>query len=82
MRWQDIVISVAQLCFIIAMVPSIKSNDKPASSTSVMNIILVGVIAFCLLTLRLWFSALTALAIATTWAILAIQKIKLDKKGQ
>ncbi len=81
MRWQDIVISIAQLCFIIAMIPSIRSNDKPASSTSIMNIILVTVIATCLLTLKLWFSALTAIAIATTWAVLAVQKINIDKKA-
>lgn len=79
MRWQDIVISVAQLCFIIAMLPSIKSNDKPAVATSVMNVVLVAVIATCMLTLRLWFSAFTALTIASTWAILAVQKIRTNK---
>ncbi len=79
MRWQDIVISVAQLCFIFAMLPSIRSKDKPATATSIMNVVLVCTIAACLLTLKLWFSALTALAIAVTWAILAIQKIKLNK---
>ncbi len=79
MRWQDIVISIAQLCFIFAMIPSIKSNDKPALATSVMNVLLVCTISFCLLTLHLWFSALTAITIAITWAILAVQKMNLNK---
>jgi hypothetical protein len=79
MRWQDIVISIAQLCFIFAMLPSIRTKDKPAAATSVMNVILVCIIAVSLLTLELWFSALTALAIAATWAVLAVQKIKINK---
>lgn len=79
MRWQDIVISIAQLCFVIAMIPSIRGKDKPAAATSIMNVILVAIIAGCLLTLRLWFSAFTALVVAITWSILAIQKLKIDK---
>lgn len=82
MRWQDVVISITQLCFIFAMIPSIRSNDKPAVATSVMNVVLVGIIAICLLTLRLWFSALTALAVAITWGILAVQKTKLNKSSK
>jgi len=80
MRWQDTVISIAQLCFVLAMLPSIRSNDKPAAATSIMNVVLVCTIAASLLSLKLWFSAVTALAIAATWALLAVQKVKLDKK--
>ncbi len=79
MRWQDIVISIAQVCFIFAMLPSILSKDKPALATSVMNVVLVSIIATSLLTLHLWLSGLTAIGIATTWAILAAQKIRLKK---
>ncbi|HSX53541.1 MAG TPA: hypothetical protein VLF90_04215 [Patescibacteria group bacterium] len=64
------------------MLPSIRSDDKPAAATSIMNVVLVSIIGTCLLTLRLWFSALTAVAIATTWGILAFQKIKLDRKAR
>ena len=79
MRWQDIVIALAQICFIFAMLPSIRSKDKPATATSVMNVGLVSIITICLLTLRLWFSAATALGVAIAWTILAAQKIKINK---
>jgi len=79
MRWQDIVISICQICFVIALMPSITSLNKPHASTSVMNFILVCTIATCLLTLKLWFSAGTAFAVAIAWLVLAVQKIKLDK---
>ncbi len=80
MRWQDLVISVCQLFFVIAMIPSIRSNDKPALTTSIMNVILVAIITVCLFTLKLWFSSFTAALVGLTWSILAIQKRKINSK--
>ena len=80
MQWQDIIISLAQIGFIFALIPSIRSKNKPSLATSVMYASLITLIAFCLLTLELWFSALTAALGATAWVVLAVQKIKLDKK--
>lgn len=75
MRWQDIVISIVQIGFVIAMIPSITSKNKPALATCVMNVVFVCIVTFCLLTLELWLSAVTAAAVAFTWGILAVQKI-------
>jgi hypothetical protein len=80
MRWQDIVIAVAQISFVFAMLPSIVSKDKPAFATSVMNVFLVCAISFSLLTLHLWLSAITAITIAVTWGVLAFQKYQIDRK--
>jgi hypothetical protein len=77
MSWQDYVIAVAQICFVFAMIPSITSKDKPALSTSIMNVALVSTISICLLTLQLWLSAITALGVGICWLILAIQKSKI-----
>jgi hypothetical protein len=76
MRWQDVVIAVAQICFIFAMLPSILSKDKPALATSIMNVVLVTTIATCLFSLHLWLAGTTAIGIAITWLILATQKAK------
>lgn len=75
MRWQDIVISIVQICFILALIPTIRGSNKPAFITAIFNVGLVLVITFCLLTLRLWFSALTSFAIAMTWAVITYQTI-------
>ncbi len=82
MRWQDIVISVCQICFVIALIPSIRSHHKPAYATSLMNAILVSVVTFCLFSLGLWFSGITAAMVGVTWAVLAIQKLEIDKKAK
>ena len=79
MIWQDIVISIAQVFFVVALIPSIRGKDKPALVTSIMNTILVSAIAATQLTLNLWFSALTALAIAAGHLILTIQKAKINR---
>lgn len=76
MVWQDYVISSAQIGFIIALVPTILSKDKPPKSTSFMNVALLSIVTFCFFTLHLYFSAATALAITLTWAIVGVQKIK------
>lgn len=77
--WQDTVIAICQLLFIVAMWPTIKGKDKPALSTCIMNTVLVAVIAFCLGTLHLWFSLITATSTALLWLTLVIQKMKIDK---
>lgn len=79
MRWQDIVISVTQIFFVIALIPSIRGKDKPALVTSGMNTILVCIIAITLLTLQLWFSAVTAFAIGAGHLMLTIQKAKINR---
>ncbi len=79
MHWQDYLIAAAQVCIIFALFTSVMGKSKPELSTSRTNAILVCVIATCFLTLHLWFSAATAYGISADWAILAIQKIKLDK---
>jgi D-alanyl-lipoteichoic acid acyltransferase DltB (MBOAT superfamily) len=79
--WQDTVIAVCQLAFLPAMWPTIKGKDKPPVSTCVMNVIIVCIIAFSLATLQLWFAFTTAMLIALTWAILAVQKLRMNHKS-
>ncbi len=79
MIWQDVVIAVAQIFFIVALVPSITTKDKPALITSAMNMTLVWAIAATMVTLHLWFSAITAFAIGLGHLTLTIQKAKINK---
>ncbi len=76
MKWQDIVISIAQIFSIIALIPSIRSKDKPAKTTSLIAMICVLAITICLFTLQLWLGSFTAFLIAVCWGILYIQKRK------
>lgn len=81
MLWQDYVIAIAQIGFIIALIPTLFTKDKPPVSTSFMNVIILAIITFCLFTLELYFSTVTASAIAITWAIVGFQKMKINKRN-
>jgi len=80
MLWQDIVISISQLILFIGLIPSIKSAQKPALSTSVISASAVTVITITLGTLYLWLSVVTASLIAGGWWILAWQSWTIEKK--
>lgn len=80
--WQDTLIAICQIAFLPAMWPTVRGRDKPALATSVLNAVIVSVIAFALATLGLWLAFGTAILIAGTWAILAVQKLKLDRVSE
>lgn len=80
MSWQDIVLTVGQFVFIIALLPSIFSKDKPAISTSVLNSSVLYIISYVNATLNLYGNAVGLFIVATLWAFLAIQKYLIDKK--
>ena len=56
MVWQDIVLSVGAWIFFIALIPSIKSRDKPAIMTSLPTGIVLVIFALTYATLGLWLS--------------------------
>jgi hypothetical protein len=79
MQWQDLVLAVSQLCFTIALLPTLLSKDKPALTTSLMNGTILLVVALTLSTLALWFAAVTSLTTCVLWFVLAVQKRRLAR---
>ena len=79
MTWQDIIFSIGQWVFIIALIPSVVSKDKPALSSSLMTGSVLAVFAFTYFTLSLWMSGASTILVAAIWFILAIQKCRADK---
>jgi hypothetical protein len=80
MIWQDAVIAAAQFVGFFALIPSIRSSDKPAFITSALNASILAIIAFCMATLSLWISFITAASISIAWGVLAAQKYKINQK--
>jgi heme O synthase-like polyprenyltransferase len=80
MIWQDIVLSIGQWIFVIALLPSVFGNDKPALSSSVLTGAVLAVFAFVYATLGLWSSVAAGSAISITWFILAWQQYRRKKK--
>jgi len=74
MHWQDIVLTIGQIIFIIALFPSILSTDKPAVQTSVVTAAVALSIAAVYVTLSIPFAAISAALNGALWLVLAVQK--------
>lgn len=73
--WQDWVIAVGQLLFLIALFPSILSTNKPSWVTSGSTGLILTVFAATFWTLDLAYSAITAALVALGWYVLCFQKL-------
>ena len=78
---QDYIISISQIVFIVALIPSIKSKlEKPNLYTSIVTSICLFLISYCFYTLSLLFSAVSSAMSGIMWAILAWQRLNLTRE--
>lgn len=80
MTWQEWVLTVGQIIFVFALLPTILGKDKPAFSTSIINGTILAIFAFTYLQLLLPFAGTLSATLSVCWYILAIQKKQIDKK--
>jgi hypothetical protein len=75
MFWQDIVLTVAQLGFVAALMPTVTARGgKPPLLTSVPTAIGLAAISFTMATLGLWLSAAAAALSCALWLTIAAQR--------
>lgn len=79
--WQDYGLGVAQVLFIVALVPSILSGDKPAAATSWPTAAGLAFTAFIFATLGLWLALTISALSACLWLTLAIQASARGRNG-
>lgn len=80
MTWQEIVLALGQILFLIALIPSIVTKDKPEIWTSVMTGAVALSISITYLTLHIKLAAVMAFLNFVAWGILAIQKLRQPKR--
>lgn len=74
MIWQDVVISICQLFFLFALIPTIRSKtEKPALSTALMTAFFMSVLAPTVFTLDLYLNTIVTILIAICWWTIAWQ---------
>lgn len=74
MIWQDVVIMVCCFGFSFALIPAIKSKNKPPRSSCLLTSVLLATMAICFLTLRLWLSFSAEVTSLIAWIVLLVQK--------
>lgn len=74
MHWQQTVLALGQVVFIIALLPSVFSKDKPEIWTSIITGTVALSIAITYTTMKLPIAALSAFFNFVFWSLLAYQK--------
>lgn len=74
MTWQDAVIAICQMSFVVALIPAIRAAEKPPVRTSAPTALALVSLALTFATLGLWLSVVTSVLSAMAWGVLAVQK--------
>ena len=78
--WQDWAIAGIQLALIVSFLPTVfHATQKPTLSTSILTASCVFGFAVVYFTLQFWFAMAMATALAALWAIVALQRYRLNK---
>lgn len=70
MIWQDILLGSGSVGFCVALIPCLKSKDKPDWRTSLMTGLILLSFSVAYGTLRLWFAMGTSVACGALWMTL------------
>lgn len=81
MSWQDWIIGIGQVLFLLALVPSLKSSAKPALGTSTLTASILIFFALTYASLGLWFGTVMSTLLSLGWWILALQRYKADRNS-
>ena len=74
MIWQDVVITMSQLFFLLALIPTIRSSDqKPPLSTALITALFMTVLVPTMFTLHLYLSVAMTSGLTVGWWIIAFQ---------
>lgn len=76
MSVQDILMAIGSALFSIALVPSIRSKDKPAKGTSLLTGTVLAVFTGCYVSLGLVYASVTTGITALLWFVLLYQRLR------
>ncbi|HEX7368223.1 MAG TPA: hypothetical protein VF261_01035 [Candidatus Saccharimonadales bacterium] len=79
MTWQEIVLAAGQILFLVALIPSMVTDDKPEIYTSIMTGAVALSISITYLTLHIKLASVMAFLNFVAWGILAVQKFRQPK---
>jgi hypothetical protein len=74
MAWQDIILSIGNFIFVIALLPSVFGPDKPALSSSLLTGAVLSCFTVIYASLALWTATIAVGLSAFVWFVLAYQQ--------
>lgn len=76
MIWQDLVLTVGQLCFFAALIPTIRAKEKPAFKTGLITAVVLTVYIPTFWTLKVYLSVFCTILLTGGWWVLTYQSWK------
>lgn len=80
MAWQDVAIGVAQLSFIISLIPAIRKHSTLPLATTSISVVAATTILVAVATLGLWIAATMSAIKTSMWVVLAVQSYRAERK--
>lgn len=80
MVWQDVVLTVGAVLFIIALIPAVRSREKPSIFTSFLSAAVLTSFEVVYISLEFWFALIVNGCLATLWFIIGLQKLSQSHK--
>jgi hypothetical protein len=74
MPWQDLVLSLAQILFLAALLPAMRSTSKPPRVTCLLTAVACLACSVALLSLTLYWSAGMNGCIGICWTVMAVRR--------
>ena len=78
--WQEFVISTGQWFFVISLIPTLRSKNKPPLFTSLTTGLILLVFGYTFATMHMWNSSISTFTVGMTWEVIAVQTILQGKK--
>src|SRR5438445_451365 len=81
-RWQDYVLAVTAFGFSVALIPTIRSKNKPPILTSLGSSVFLVAVLIAYGSLSLWYSVFMVGLNLSMWLIIALQKYSLTSTSK
>ena len=82
MVWQDLVLAVGTVLFVVALIPAILHKEKPPATTSFLTGAVLASFVIVYISLSYWFAAIANSATATLWFIIGLQKLRRRRQAK
>lgn len=80
MVWQDAAIAIAQLTFIVALIPAIRKHSVLPLTTAALSFFAAVSMLVALGTLGLWIATAISAVKTSMWGVLALQSYRAENR--
>ncbi len=76
MKWQDLIIGIGSIVFVLSLIPMLRARNKPPLSASIPTSLALWSFVVVYGSYELWFSVGMNVLSASGWLALAIQRLR------